>query len=138
MNLLPSDRVKIDIKDSHNNSEAVNRLQGFEGVILESTDYHVNVLLDVGVKVDVKPDDIERIEGRMKHEIVGAKIGNTVTNSPSDIIVAIKSGRTDIDLLDRRRMVFMAGFDLGKKWEILATSRTLFEIESDEPLGEWK
>jgi hypothetical protein len=58
----PRDRIKIAIKDSHRNSEAVNRLQGCEGVILYATDYHVNVLLDVGIKVDLGTDDIERIE----------------------------------------------------------------------------
>jgi hypothetical protein len=64
-------------------------------------------------------------------EIVAAKIGNIITNNLPDIVQAVKSGRNDIEWLDRKRMQLMACFDLGKRWEILANSPTLFSFDEE-------
>ena len=58
-------------------------------------------------------------------EIVGAKIGTLVTNNRDVIITALEHGKIT-ELLDRRRMQFMAGMDLGRKWDLMASGPTLF------------
>ena len=63
-------------------------------------------------------------------EIVGAKIGTRITNSLTAIKQASQDG-TLSDLLDRKRMQFMAGMDLGRNWEIMAAGPTLFFIDDD-------
>ncbi len=66
----------------------------------------------------------------MKHEIVGAKIGNILTNNTKDIIKAVESN-TAIEWLDRKRMQFMAACDLGLWWERMAQSKTLFYMDEN-------
>lgn len=63
----------------------------------------------------------------MQREIVGAKIGGTITNSPAHIAAAIESGMR-IEWLERKRMKFMAACDLGINWEKMANGPTLFDI----------
>ena len=63
-------------------------------------------------------------------EIVGAKIGTLITNDRSVIAKASHAGDT-FELLDRKRMQLMAGMDLGRNWEMMATGPTLFFIDDD-------
>jgi len=64
-------------------------------------------------------------------EIVGAVInGTTVTNDPSEIAKAIENNRCN-RLLDRRSMQFMSACDLGRNWDNLANSPTLFRIDDN-------
>jgi len=64
-------------------------------------------------------------------EIVAAKIGAIITNSPKQIAQAVLYDR-EIHWLTRQHMAFMAAMDLGIKWEKLADSRTLFIIDDGE------
>lgn len=63
-------------------------------------------------------------------EIVGARIGGTITNRPDYIIAALKSNQK-IQWLDRKRMQFMASCDVGQNWTTMATGRTLFRLDKD-------
>ncbi len=63
-------------------------------------------------------------------EIVGAKIGTRITNDISLIAKANHAGET-FELLDRKRMQFMAGMDLGRNWEMMSTGPTLFFIDDE-------
>ena len=63
-------------------------------------------------------------------EIVAAMIGTTITTNPVDIKSAANMG-TIKDLINRKRAQFMAAFDLGKNWELLAAAPTLFSIDDD-------
>lgn len=63
-------------------------------------------------------------------EIVGARIGGTITNDIGVIIKALNRN-TPIELLDRLWMQLMAYCDLGRKWELMATGPTLFCIDQD-------
>jgi len=64
-------------------------------------------------------------------EIVGAVInGSTVTNDVVQIAKAIKNDRCN-KLLDRKSMQFMSACDLGRNWDILASSPTLFIIDDN-------
>ena len=67
----------------------------------------------------------------MNHEIVAAKIGNTITNSIPVIKASLLLGK-DVQWLTRQHMKLMASFDLGARWEHLAKGRTLFEVEEDD------
>jgi hypothetical protein len=68
------------------------------------------------------------------YEIVAAKIGDIITTNFIDIRQAFMDQCKDIELLDRRRMQFMAACDLGPQWERIASSPTLFIINDDESL----
>lgn len=63
-------------------------------------------------------------------EIVAALINGIVTNDINQIISSIES-RKKIRLLSRAEMQFMAACDLGKNWENLSKSKTLFLIGED-------
>ena len=66
-------------------------------------------------------------------EIVGAKIGDRITNKPQTIIDAIND-KKPIEYLDRDSMRFMADLDLGKNWELMASGPTLFYLDDDDKL----
>jgi hypothetical protein len=68
-------------------------------------------------------------------EIVAAKIGTYITNSPKEIMAAVEANAR-VEWLDRRHMKLMARMDLGHKWEQLAASRTLFRIDDAGELCE--
>jgi hypothetical protein len=63
-------------------------------------------------------------------EIVAVRIGSTITNDRKIISAAAKVGMIS-ELLDRRRMQFMADADLGRRWENLAISPTLLLLDDD-------
>jgi len=63
-------------------------------------------------------------------EIVGALIGTTITNNRKDIIAACERGNVT-EWLDRGRMKFMAGCDLGRNWELMANGPTLFCLDEN-------
>jgi hypothetical protein len=63
-------------------------------------------------------------------EIVGAMIGTIITNNPADIRRGLKSN-TVTRLLSKQEMQFMARFDFGKKWEVMANSRVLFCLDDE-------
>lgn len=61
-------------------------------------------------------------------EVVGAKIGNIITN---DFAVIVKAARDDeaVQLLTRELMSFMSACDLGVNWTKMAEGPTLFLID---------
>lgn len=61
-------------------------------------------------------------------EIVGARIGNTITNNKTKIRDAVANG-TITHFLDRKHMQFMAACDLGRNWDLMASGPTLFCID---------
>lgn len=61
-------------------------------------------------------------------EIVAAKIGTYITNSPKEIMAAVEANAR-VEWLDRRHMQMMAAMDLGPQWRALADSRTLFCLD---------
>ena len=61
-------------------------------------------------------------------EIVGAKIGNTITNNRQIIIDAVDSNKK-VQFLDRRHMEIMSACDLGENWDKMAKGETLFKID---------
>ena len=63
-------------------------------------------------------------------DIVAARIGSTITNSIPVIKDALERNQ-DIEWLSRRRMAFMAAFDLGPRWQNLANSKTIFQVDDD-------
>ena len=63
-------------------------------------------------------------------EIVGAKIGNIITNNPLQIMDAVIRDR-EIRFLDRNHMKLMSMADLGIRWDEMATSQTLFLVDDD-------
>jgi len=63
-------------------------------------------------------------------EIVGAMIGTIITNNPADIIRGLERN-TVTRLLSKQEMQFMASFDLGRNWEVMANSRVLFCLDED-------
>lgn len=63
-------------------------------------------------------------------EIVGARIGTLITNNRQTIIEALERNAVT-EFIDRRRMQFMAGMDLGRNWELMATGPTLFCIDAE-------
>lgn len=63
-------------------------------------------------------------------EIVGAKIGNILTNDIKYIIKAVEANEV-IEWLDRKRMQFMSACDLGSWWERMAQSKTLFHMDEN-------
>lgn len=63
-------------------------------------------------------------------EIIAARIGSKITNDFATIRNGILSGK-DYELLDRKRLQLMASMDLGKQWEDLAKSPTLFYITKE-------
>lgn len=77
-----------------------------------------------GTKVERK------VRGEIMKEIVGAKIGTMITNNRKTIAEAIERGAVT-EWLDRQRMQFMAGMDLGRNWELMANGPTLFCLDDD-------
>ena len=72
----------------------------------------------------------------MKTEIVAAYLkSGHITNDRLVIAAAVKTNQID-DWLDKRRVQFMASFDLGQHWTALANSPTLFVLEIDAN-GNW-
>lgn len=68
-------------------------------------------------------------------EIVGARIGNTITNRPDVIIQAVKAN-TVTEWLDRQRMKLMSSFDLGVNWDKMTNGPTLFLLnDADNPVS---
>lgn len=63
-------------------------------------------------------------------EVVAAQIGTLITNHPETIILGIKHRRIT-GFLYRQEMKFMAALDLGKRWENLAKSPTLFLFDDE-------
>lgn len=63
-------------------------------------------------------------------EIVGARIGTTITNNRRLISEAFEAGRVT-EFLERERMQFMAGMDLGRNWELMANGPTLFCLDDN-------
>lgn len=63
-------------------------------------------------------------------EIVGAKIGNRITNNPKIIVEAV-SMDIPIQWLDRKHMEFMEVCDLGERWTKMAKGSTLFCMDSN-------
>lgn len=63
-------------------------------------------------------------------EIVAAQIGTMITNNPGTIAAALEKD-APIRFLDRLHMQIMASFDLGARWEKLASGPTLFLIGED-------
>ena len=63
-------------------------------------------------------------------EIVGAKIGDRITNNPQTIIDAIND-KKPIEYLDRESMKLLADLDLSKNWELMASGPPLFFIDDD-------
>lgn len=63
-------------------------------------------------------------------EVVGAQIGNLITNNRQLIVDAYNSG-DPVKLLFRGEMKFMADMDLGKHWENMASGPTLFRLDKD-------
>jgi len=63
-------------------------------------------------------------------EIVGAKIGTMITNNRKTISGAFERGAVT-EWLDRERMQFMAGMDLGRNWELMANGPTLFCLDDE-------
>lgn len=63
-------------------------------------------------------------------EIVGAKIGTMITNNRKTIAEAFERGAVT-EWMDRKRMQFMAGMDLGRNWELMANGPTLFCLDDD-------
>ncbi len=63
-------------------------------------------------------------------EIVGAKIGTTITNNPQKISEAVKAEAVT-EWLDRERMEFMAFMDSGERWERMASGPTLFCLDRE-------
>jgi hypothetical protein len=69
-------------------------------------------------------------------EIVAAKInGSIITNDLTEIIAAAKCSAV-YEFYDRKQMQFMAGCDLGKNWEDLSNSKTLFYLVDGKPAFE--
>ena len=66
----------------------------------------------------------------MTDDIVAARIGSTITNSIPVIKSALELNR-EVEWLSRRRMAFMAAFDLGPQWQKLADSKTIFQVDDD-------
>lgn len=66
-------------------------------------------------------------------EIVAAKIGTTITNDITRVIVAIQDKKIS-ELYDRAQMEFMASCDLGENWNQLARGKTLFLIDSNNTI----
>ena len=66
-------------------------------------------------------------------KIVGARIGNTITNDRAMIIEAIDHNRVT-EFLDRDRMKFMATMDQGHYWEAIASGPTLFCVDESGKL----
>ena len=60
-------------------------------------------------------------------EIVGARIGNTITNDAKQICAAIEAGLVR-EYLDRQSMQLMAAMDLGEHWKRMAEGPTLFVV----------
>jgi hypothetical protein len=67
----------------------------------------------------------------MRAEIVGARIGTKITNSPKIIAAAVELDAV-IEFLDRPRMRFMAAADFGSQWNAMALGPTLFIAETNE------
>lgn len=63
-------------------------------------------------------------------EIVGAKIGDIITNKPRVILDSIIEDK-EIEWLDRQRMKIMAAADLGSRWVNMSNGKTLFLIDGD-------
>ena len=63
-------------------------------------------------------------------QIVGARIGTMITNNHGVIREAFEAGRVT-EFLDRERMQFMAGMDLGRNWELMASGPTLFCLDDE-------
>ncbi len=63
-------------------------------------------------------------------EIVGARIGNIITNNRQTIIDAVNLNQK-VQFLDRRHMELMSACDLGKNWDEMARSKTLFRIDDE-------
>jgi len=63
-------------------------------------------------------------------EIVGARIGNTITNDRAMILEAVERNRIT-EFLDRDRMKFMAAMDVGRNWELMASGPTLFCVDEN-------
>jgi len=72
----------------------------------------------------------------MKQEIIGARIlypngKDLITTDKKDIADAIESDY-DFQFLTRQHMQIMAAADLGRNWENLAKSRTIFITETED------
>jgi len=67
-------------------------------------------------------------------EIVGAKIGDIITNNPAEIIAAVEQDR-EIIWLSRIRMQAMSKADLGIIWDKMAESLTLFILDNNVVRG---
>ncbi len=66
-------------------------------------------------------------------EVVAVKInGSIITNDFSEIVIAAKCNKVH-EFYDRKQMQFMAGCDLGKNWENLSNSKTLFYLVDGKP-----
>ena len=63
-------------------------------------------------------------------EIVGARIGNIITNNFQAIRDAAKAG-IDMQFYDRLHMQFMSSCDLGINWDRMANGPTLFLIDKN-------
>lgn len=70
------------------------------------------------------------VRGEIMKEIVGAKIGTMITNNRKTIAEAVERCAVT-EWLDRKRMRFMAGMDLGRNWELMANGPTLFCLDDD-------
>jgi len=66
-------------------------------------------------------------------EIVGARIGGTITNDRATILEAVEHNRIT-EFLDRDRMKFMAAMDVGRNWELMASGPTLFCVDENGKL----
>lgn len=64
----------------------------------------------------------------MIKEIVGAKIGDLITNNRERIVDALKADM-DVQFLDKTHMQLMAALDLGTNWERMADGPILFLLE---------
>jgi hypothetical protein len=71
-------------------------------------------------------------------EVVGCRFGDTITNSPSEIVRRLERGDVP-EPLTRERMQLMASFDLGQNWVNMASGPTLFlwdpETDDLQPAG---
>jgi hypothetical protein len=68
-------------------------------------------------------------------EIVGARIGDVITNNPRIIADAVERNAVT-EFLDRDRMRFMAAMDLGRNWVVMAEGPTLFCIDKNGKIVE--
>ena len=64
-------------------------------------------------------------------EITCARIGSIITPNLRLILDALESGR-EVELIDRKRMLFMAACDLGPQWKEAARWPVIFVLEEQD------